>query len=340
MKGKNITGIIFMCAFFLVHSCTPDKQENKKEEKPAVSTQDSEVERLSKAIEANPKDASAYYQRAKIYEGQKKFKLALNDINEAVANDSTKSEYFLTQANVLFANLLVPQSLEAFQKCIELDPKNIEAYLKLAELNLYIKKYKDAVQNANDVLRIDKHRAKAYFIKGFVFKEMGDTSNAISSFQTCTEQEPDNYDGYMQLGLLYGAKRNKLAIQYYNNALRLDPKSTEALYDRGLFYQDNGDLQKAIDDYQAIIQIDPSYKEAYYNIGYINLVYLDKYQEAVTYFTNAINSAKYYVDAYYNRGLSYEKLGNKAAAEADYKEALSIMPTYKLAIAAMKRLEK
>ncbi len=340
MKRKIIAGIIFLAGFPLLHSCKPNKQEEKKPVQQTASTPESEIERWSKEIAANPKNAVAFYERAKIYVSQKKFKVAANDINEAVSLDSTKAEYFFMQADVLFANLLVPQSIGAFQKCLELDPTNIDAWLRMAELHLYIKKYKESVQYANEALKIDKHKAKAYFIKGFVFKESGDTSNAISSFQTCTEQDPENYDGYIQLGLLYGAKHNKLAIQYYSNALRLDSKSTEALYNRGLFYQDHGDLEKAMEDYKSILQIDPAFKDAYYNMGYINLVFLKNYTEAIPLFTDAIRNGKYYMEAYYNRGLCYEKLGNKAAAEADYKEALHIMPTYKLAVAGMKRLGK
>jgi tetratricopeptide (TPR) repeat protein len=339
MKRKVRAGLFFLVGLSLFHSCKPNKQEEKSETPKAIAPV-SEAERWSREIAANPKNAVAYYQRAKVFVGEKKFKLAASDINEAVSLDSTKAEYFFLQADVLFANLLVPQSVQAFQKCTELDPENIDAWLRLAELHLYIKKYKESIQYANEALKIDKHKAKAYFIKGFVFKESGDTSNAISSFQTCVEQEPENYDAYIQLGLLYGARHNKLATQYYSSALRLNPASTEALYNRGLFYQDHGDLDKAVADYKMILQIDPAFKDAHYNMGYINLVYLKNYRQAVAEFSDAIRLGKYYVEAYYNRGLSYEKLGDKAAAEADYKTALGIDPGYKLAIAGMKRLKK
>jgi tetratricopeptide (TPR) repeat protein len=340
MKRRITVGILILIACSFLHSCKPNKQEEKITTTDSVSTSGLEAEKLSREIAANPKNPDAYYRRAKVYAGEKKFKLAATDINQAVSLDSAKADYFFLQGDILFANLLVPHSIEAFKKCVELDPKNIDAWLRLAELHLYIKKYKESVQFSNEALKIDKHKAKAYFIKGFVFKESGDTSNAISSFQTCIEQEPENYDAYIQLGLLYQARHNKLAIQYYTNALRLDPKSTEALYNRGLFYQDHGQLEKAMDDYKNILQIDPTFKDAYFNMGYINLVYLKNYNEAIAHFTNAIRLGKYYIDAYFNRGLCYEKLGNKAAAEADYKQALNISPTYALAISGMKRLGK
>ncbi|MCX6291502.1 MAG: tetratricopeptide repeat protein [Bacteroidetes bacterium] len=321
-------------------SCNPNRNEEKKNtsvQKTDVAA--SEYEKLNQRLAANPNDADALYQRAKIYVGEKKFKLAATDINQAVLLDSTKADYFMIQADVLFANLQVPFAIQAFQKCIALDPNNIDAYLKMAELHLYIKKYKESIQYANEALKIDKHKAKAYFIKGFVYKESGDTVKAISSFQTCVEQEPENYDAYMQLGILFQSKRNKLAVQYYNNALHLDPKSTEALYDRGMYYQENREFNNAIEDYTSILRIDPNHKDAHYNLGYIHLVYLKVYDQAIKHFSDAIRCDPNFVQAYYNRGLSYESVGDVAAAAADYKQALSLFPTYKLAKDGLKRVK-
>ena len=338
MERRILSGIIFIAALSVFYSCKQKQQEEKKPVARAFSTIEPEVDRLSKEIKANPKNADALFRRAKVYVDQKKFKLAFADINQAVALDSLKTDYLLLQADVLFANMMIPQAVETFQKSIALNPKNTEAYLKLAELQLYIKKYKESIQYANEALKINKHIGKAYFIKGFVFKETGDTIKAISSFQTCVEQEPDNYDAYMQLGILYGAKKNKLAAQYYANALRLNPKSIEALYDRGLFYQDNQEFNKAIEDYTAILKIDPNNKDAHYNLGYIHLVYLKVYEQAIKHFTDAIRCDPYFVQAYYNRGLCYENLGNIAAAAEDYKQAIKIYPTYKLAFDGLKRV--
>ena len=341
MRNRIQFGLPFLLALILLNGCKPNKQEEKKEAPvPVLSGVDAEIEQLSREIVANPKKADAYFQRAKIYVDQKKFKLAAPDINQAVALDSTRPDYYFLQADVMFANLLVPQARETFLKCLSLDPKNVQANLKLAELDLYIKNYKESIQYANEALKIDKYQAKAYFIKGFVYKESGDTAKALSTFQTCVEQDPSNYDAYMQLGILYGFRNNKLAVQYYSSALKLNPSSIEALYDRGLFYQDHREFNKAMEDYTSILKINPNYKDAHYNLGYIHLVYLKVYEQAIKHFTDAIRCDQYFTQAYYNRGLCYEYLGDIAAAAADYRQALSIVPSYDLAIKGLKRVRK
>jgi len=245
--------------------------------------------------------------------------------------DSTKPEYFLMLADVSFRGLQIQQAVKAFEKCLELDPKNIEANLKLSELYMYLKAYPKAIEYANEALRIDSRRSKAYFIKGFVYKESGDTVRALSSFTTVTELDPQNYDAYIQLGILHAAKDNDLAIQYYSNALRIRPGSEEALYNRGLYYQGSGLLEKAEEDYKSILTKNSNYVDAYYNLGFIALVNKKDYPEAIKQFSAALSIDQNYVEAFYNRGLAYQYSGDKNSAIKDYRSALSIFPTYTMA---------
>ena len=139
---------------------------------------------------------------------------------------------------------------------------------------------------------------------------------------------------------MYAIKKDKLAGGYYDNALRINPKSIEALYGKALFCQENGMYDKATDNYNRIIAIDPNYKVAYYNLGYLNMVYLKKYNVAVEFFEKAINLDPKYYEAIYNRGFSYELMGNAVKARADYQKVLEIQVNYPKAIEALNRLDK
>jgi len=328
--------IILIGSSVLFPACGGKKGEEKK---PEASVQPaSELERLNQLIAKDSRNPDYLVQRARIYNSQKQFQNALNDMNAAIGLDSTRAELWMVKADALFGLVQVPLAMEAFKKVISLDPKSIEPYLKLAELSLYIKEYQQTLNYANGALKIDSKKTKAYFIKGFVYKETNDTARAISSFQTCVEQEPQYYEAHMQLGILYAAKKNKLALQYYDNALRLKPNSIEALYDRGMFYQEAEDYNKAMEDYNAILRIDPKNKEACFNLGYIHLAYLKVYRQAILHFTQAIRCDSNYLEAYYNRGISFENLGDIDHAAADYRKALAIYPKYELARKGLERV--
>jgi len=302
------------------------------------TTSDETLQQLNDRIMKNPKDAAAYFSRAQVFSGKNILQQAFVDVSKATIIDSTRSEYFLLLADICFRGLQIQKAVQAFEKCLQLDPENIEANLKLSELYMYIKSYSKAIDYANAALRINKNDQKAYFIKGFVYKESGDTSRAISSFTTVVELDPDYYDAYIQLGILHAAKGNDLAIQYYSNALRVRPFSEEALYNRGLYYQENGLLDKAEEDYTLILSKNSAYANAYYNLGFIALVNKKDYPLAVKQFSKAIEIDQNYVEAFYNRGLAHQYTGNKKLAEKDFRSALSIFPNYSLATDRLKEL--
>ena len=57
------------------------------------------------------------------------------------------------------------------------------------------------------------------------------------------------------------------AIADYDQAIALDPEDAKAYFHRGLAYARKGDLDRAIADYDQAIVLDPQYADAYFNRG-------------------------------------------------------------------------
>ncbi|MBL7923316.1 MAG: tetratricopeptide repeat protein, partial [Bacteroidia bacterium] len=151
----------------------------------------------------------------------------------------------------------------------------------------------------------------------------------------------DYYDAYLQLAMIFHAKNNKLALQYYDGALRINPKSVDAYYGRGLWYQENlRDYDKAIQDYTSATQLNPRAARAHYALGYLHYQYLKVYDQAIRHYNDAIASDSTWPEAWFNRGLSYEASGNIGAANADYRKALQLNPAYKNAADALGRVSQ
>ena len=298
------------------------------------------VEQLSALIKQNPKNADLYYHRASLRLKNGDGSSALSDMLDAVRMDSLNPEYYMLLGDVYFSRLFTAQAISSFERSIELDPKNIYSELRLAELFLYMKQYQDCIRHADNALRIDKTNPKAYLFKAIMFKETGDTARAISSFQTAIEQNPDYYDAYMRLADLFAIKRNKLALNYYDQALRLRKNDPGALYGKAMFYQENDSIDTAEDLYKTILETSPDYKDALFNLGYINLVYRLDYKNAVEYFSAVCRLDTADVRAFSNRGVAFEQMKKNAMAEADFRKALQLNPDYGLAKEGLKRLGK
>jgi tetratricopeptide (TPR) repeat protein len=332
MKIRNC---IFCFVSLLFFAC--QSKLDKKEEPTAAALPD-ELLVINQKINGDPKNADNYNLRAAYFFKQNDLASASKDILDAITLDSTKSEFYVTLSDIFFASGKSAQSKRSLEKSLQLDGENKEALLRMAELYLYVKDNKKSIEYLDKVLKIDMNLPKAYFIKGMNFKELGDTAKAISSFQTTIEQDVAYYNAYVQLGLLYAAKRNPLALKYYENALKIDPKSVEALYNTAMFLQENNQLNKAIEVYTQLLKVDPQNKYANYNLGYIHYEYLKVYSEAVKHFSNAMACDSRYAEAVYMRGLCFEAMGDVQKASADYNLALTIAPGYDKPMLGLQRL--
>ncbi len=339
MKSKIIVLIFSACiSVLLMTSCGPDAGEGEKDNNTEQNLPEA-LQALNKAIEENPDNALLYNQRAIYYLEQKKPELALADVNKAIELDADNPVYYRSLSDIYFAMGKPDRCREALNKAIQVDDHDTTAYLKMAELEFYFKEYKKTFEYLNKALSLDERNAKAFFIRGIAYKELGDTAKAVKSLQMAVENDQEYYHAYMQLGLIHAAKHNPLAVDYYNNALNINPESIEAYYGLGMFYQEHEEYNRAIEAYTTILKIDPAYKAAHFNLGYIHLVYLRVFDVAAKHFSDAIKADPNYAEAYYNRGYCYELLGDVMNAKKDYQQATMVRPNYQKAIDGLNRID-
>ncbi|MGZ3863267.1 MAG: tetratricopeptide repeat protein [Bacteroidia bacterium] len=291
-----------------------------------------ELKRVNDLLKASPSNQDLYLQRGKIYMKLSDFDAAIGDGVRALKLDSSKDAPYLFLTDAYFYSNKTRQSKDILERCVKNIPTSTEGFLKLAELFFYVKKYQESINAVNNALKINENLAKGYFLKGMCYKESGDSATALSSFQTAAEQDNQYYDANVEAGMLLAAKKNFLAIEYFNNALKIDPKSTEVMYLIGKFYQDLGKLKEAVDAYNKLLAVDKKDKNALYNLGAIEFAKGKDSEKAKEYFTEAINSDPQYAEAYFARGACFEDLKSFDEAIADYKLALQYKPNYEPAV--------
>ncbi|MCZ4410182.1 tetratricopeptide repeat protein [Cryomorphaceae bacterium 1068] len=296
------------------------------------------IEQLSDQIIESPNNANLYVKRAMAYTERNLMELAVKDAERALSIDSTASYFHQVLGEVNFLKGDLRPARLSLEKAAEIDPANTDALLKLAEVYFLLRRYDEAIIAVNDALRRDDQLAQGYFIKGYIYKETGDTITSISSFQTAVEVNPDLYEAYMELGSLYAFQGDPLALEYFNSALEIRPKSAEAFYHKGMFLQAGSRIDQARETYFEMLRADPNNVLAYYNLGYLYLTEYLAFDTAVAYFDSAVVVRPDYVEAIYNRGLAYEEQELYGEAETSYREALSINPQYDLAARGLSRL--
>ncbi|MGB0882748.1 MAG: tetratricopeptide repeat protein [Vicingaceae bacterium] len=308
---------------------------NSKEEKDKITA----FNEVNNALKADINNPTLYLKRAKLYVKYDDYSAAVDDLDRAIEVDSVAPEYYLLKAELLKKQDKLKECKEVLDKVMYIDNDNISARLELGYLALIARQYKQGLDYADAVLKKDVYNAEAYFLKGMIFEDKRDTARAISSYVTAIEQENDYYEAYMQVGILSGHNDKVLGKEYIKNALRVKPKSVEALYAYGMLCQQNGDYNDAIEAYHKILEIE-EFREPHFNLGFIHQEYLKVYDVAIEHYTNAINLEPKYIDAYYNRALCYEQLDEPKKAVEDLKVALKLNPQYTQAALLMGRILK
>lgn len=324
--------IIALILIFGIMSCNGSKNKER------ISSIPQELAKLNEQIEKNPKNSDFLYQRSQYYYKKEKYSEALSDINKALEFNK-KTDYYLLLSDVYLMTGKIKEAKSLLLKTSDNYPDKIDPILKLARLHLVVKDYNQAFVYLSKAHQMDKNNADAFFLQGLACLETGDTNKALNNYQLAVDRNQNHFEAYMQLADLNSLKGNKIALAYYDNALRINHQSKDALYARALFCQNNDMADNAIDTYQRLIVIDPNFKYAYYNIGYIYLVYIKDFKKAEDYFTKAINCDKNYYEAWYNRGYSYELAGDFVNARKDYQKTLKIEVNYPKAIDGMNRLD-
>jgi len=298
------------------------------------------VEGITRLIAKDSANTLLFFRRAELFYDNGEYHKALSDVGRVIRADSLNAAYYLLLSDIYAGLNNLPNSRSSLERAALIDPNNQQVYLKLAQLSLITLNYKEAIELLDRVMNLNNLNPEAIYLRGIIFLETGDTVRAIRNLQRAVEIKPDYFDPNMQLGSLFAIKNNKLALDYYNNALNIDPANLEAKYAIALFLQESGEYVNAINAYSSIVADNPEFVFAHYNMGYIELVYLHNYNNAIDHFSRVIELNPNYADAHYNKGFCYELLGNVERSGENYRNATRIDPGHTKAIAGLNRIDK
>jgi suppressor of G2 allele of SKP1 len=102
------------------------------------------------------------------------------------------AEDALKKANSLFVDENFEDALEQYNLAIELDAKNIDAYLKRSQCNTKLKNFTDALADANKAITLGPNNAKAFFRKGIACFELEEYETALAAFEKGSALDPSD----------------------------------------------------------------------------------------------------------------------------------------------------
>ena len=346
-KRRNLLlTILALCAVSWYYFDLQSKEESKEMSEYPI---DSEVNDASSTeldssafyegeIIDNASSPLPYWDRAGWHLRNGRITEGLFDLDLAIEADSTYGPAWSAKADALYYLQKFERSIQHLDICLEYSPNHIPCKLRRAEFYIHLDQFEDAFTLLNDALRLNDQLHEAYWMKGKMYQEVGESEKCLSSFQTAVEVNPDFFDGIIALGIAYSKLGNDIAIDYYKSAIAINPMSVEAKYNLAMHYQQSVMLDEALSLYEEILTIDSTNATAAFNSGFIQLEFMENYSEAEMWFSEAIIKLPNYPEALFFRGLTRESQAKLTEALEDYNLALRIKPDYTAAAIAKSRV--
>ncbi len=243
------------------------------------------------------------------------------ELSQTAEEHFKRGDRFLTRK-------LIPDAIVEFKKALPLlkeDQSQLKAEILVALANTYNWKgtHKAAITACNKVLEINPDNANAHYNLGFAYREEGNrelSEKEFALYEKLLKQEgeyieipetPNSEDieklitrGDSAVGKPGSTAKSEKTSDKMANLTRADRTAKEELLREGAALYDNGEIDKAIDAFKEVLEIDSKEPEAQYNLGN---TYADKemYSDAIVMYKRAIENSPKFVDAYLNLSTLY-----------------------------------
>jgi tetratricopeptide (TPR) repeat protein len=219
------------------------------------------------------------------------------------------------------------KAIEEYRQAIENDPSSEYLNASLAELYAKTGRIRDAVLEAQDIIKRDPNNLEAHKLLGRIYlRSLGDLQPgtqsrevlglAIEQYEAMIKIEPNNADNHILLGRLYFVSKDLIKAEAeFKAALKIDPNSEEAVTNLAFLYNDEGDNKKATDLLNSVPEGQRSAK-VYAALGTTYEQQKD-YKKAIAAFRQAVSMDKENLDAM--RGLA-QNLSNDNQIDAALDE--------------------
>src|SRR5512146_2313511 len=152
---------------------------------------------------------------------------------DATPTVTRSPEALATEAEELFKQGKLLQSIDAYQAAINASPQNPALYIAIARIQVWAGKYAEAQSNAENAILLNSENSMAHAVRAWALDFQGKDKNAdaMTEIDKAIELDPNNAIAYAyQVEILIDSQtfeNIQKAIDVSNKAIALDPNALE-----------------------------------------------------------------------------------------------------------------
>lgn len=237
----------------------------------ALGDQDNILLTLNKATEIAPMDARPIIKLAELSFLQGNNKMANAYLDKALELKSINPQAYYMRGVIYMSNNDTVQALKQFMKARNQDDSFIDPVLQIA--NIYAAQRNPMAMDFYALaLQMEPDNLGTLYDLAMYMQDNGNPEKALEIYDTLNVRMPGNYQvlfnkGYVNLVYLFEYDK---AIENFDKALEINPKSIDALLNKGVAYEQKGDFKQAKSIYLRILKDNPNYQlaiDALHRIG-------------------------------------------------------------------------
>lgn len=266
-----------------------------------------------------------YYEIAMFYLNTESIENALLYIDKSIKANIKDMRSLGLKGYLLKENSQFDEAILVFESLIKEEPENTYAYNQIAHIYKSIEKYDLALSWFKEILTIDNSMPGINLNISEIYEIYGEKEEAIKYLSNELEIEESEYC-YIHRGIMHAEDgRFDEALEDYNNALRIEPKSKYAINNIGCLYKDREDYFKAIEYFEKAIELDEDgdFINCYNNI-YKCYYKLKDYEKSIYYCDLGIKVLPNEESLYKNKGNALIKINKLNEAEEAFLKVLEI----------------
>ena len=221
------------------------------------------------------------------------------------------------------------EAITVLEGAVRARPSDIDALLMLGSALSLAPRRNEAVQVLLRAIELSPNQARVHASAGAAFARLGEQDAALQVFERAVSLNPDLGHAHLNVALILAAREEfDRAAESMAKALSLETDAVKLArlhFLNGKLHVERNQLEKAEEEYQRSIELDPQNGEAHLALG-VTRKRLLREDEAYPMFRRAVELAPSDPTAHYQLALELQRRGDTAAAADRFLQAHELRP--------------